>query len=414
MKILLSAYACEPNKGSEPGVGWNWALEIEKLGHEVWVLTRKNNQGAIEEYFKNNAKIESINFIYYDVPKWLSWWKKGGRGVHLYYFFWQFGAFLKARLAHKRFKFEKIQHITFVTVRQPSFMGLLGVPFIFGPVGGGERAPYALRKAFGAKGWIKDFFRDIVNYLIKFDPFMHVTFKTAREIYVTSEQTKQLIPFFYRKKAKVQLAIGFDESTITKRKTSNKSSSEPLKLLYVGRFEYWKGMGLGIQAFAKLLQKLPNTTLTMVGKGPDEKQWKDLAARLEITDKITWIAWADQSALKKFYQEHDVFLFPSLHDSGGMVVLEAMSNSLPVICLDLGGPGVIVDASSGIKVDLKGLTEEQIVFDLSQAISDLAGNFNHRQLLAQGALIRSTDMNWAAVVNSVYYNSKINTGILLE
>ena len=48
MKILLSAYACEPNKGSEPGVGWHWALELGYLGHDVWVLTRANNRPAIE------------------------------------------------------------------------------------------------------------------------------------------------------------------------------------------------------------------------------------------------------------------------------------------------------------------------------------------------------------------------------
>lgn len=43
MKLLLSAYACELNTGSEPGVGWHWAAEVTRLGHEVWVLTRADN-----------------------------------------------------------------------------------------------------------------------------------------------------------------------------------------------------------------------------------------------------------------------------------------------------------------------------------------------------------------------------------
>lgn len=299
MKILLSAYACEPNKGSEPGVGWNWAHEIEKLGHQVWVLTRKNNQEVIERYYQLNSKPENLNFIYYDVTKWLAWWKKGGRGVYLYYLLWQIGAFLKARTAHKQIKFNKVQHVTFVTVRQPSFMGLLGVPFIFGPVGGGERAPYALRKGFGLKGWVKDFVRDIANFLVKLDPFMYITFSSANEIYATSDQTKQLLPWVFRKKTKVKLAIGFDESSINQYKAEAKNSGEGLKLLYVGRFEYWKGMGLGIQAFAKLLKEHPNATLTMVGKGPDKEQWQAIAERLGMADKITWIEWIEQRELKK-------------------------------------------------------------------------------------------------------------------
>ena len=43
-KILLSAYACEPNRGSEPGVGWNWALQLNKLGYDIKVVTRLNNK----------------------------------------------------------------------------------------------------------------------------------------------------------------------------------------------------------------------------------------------------------------------------------------------------------------------------------------------------------------------------------
>lgn len=396
-KILLSAYACEPNKGSEPGVGWHWALEIEKLGHEVWVLTRKNNQQRIEEYLQNNTKPKKLNFIYYDLPKWLSWWKKGGRGVYLYYFLWQFGAFLKARAAHKINNFDKVQHITFVTVRQPSFMGLLGIPFVFGPVGGGERAPYNLRKCFGLKGWVKDFVRDIANLLVKLDPFMYVTFATATNIYVTSEQTKKLLPSIFQDKANVHLAIGFDGEIAKQVETKS-----TLNLLYVGRFEAWKGMGLGIQAFAKLLIKFPNANLTMVGKGPSKEQWQQLAVKLSIAEKITWIDWIEQEELAKLYKSHDLFIFPSLHDSGGMVVLEAMSYGTPVLCLNLGGPGVIVDDSCGIKVYVDDRNEESIVNELCQAISSFALNAKLRDLLAQGALAKAKAMNWKAVVNGVY------------
>ena len=52
LKILLSAYACEPNKGSEPEVGWQWALNLSEEGHDVYVITRTNNRRNIDSYKK--------------------------------------------------------------------------------------------------------------------------------------------------------------------------------------------------------------------------------------------------------------------------------------------------------------------------------------------------------------------------
>ena len=127
MKILLSAYACEPGKGSEPGVGWHWALELAGLGHETWVLTRANNRPPIEAALAGRPPPASNpRFLYYDLPAWARWWKKGRRGIHLYYLLWQWGAYRLARKVHARARFHIVHHVTFVSMHQPSFMGNLG------------------------------------------------------------------------------------------------------------------------------------------------------------------------------------------------------------------------------------------------------------------------------------------------
>ena len=401
MKVLLSAYACEPNRGSEPGVGWHWALEVEKLGHQVWVLTRKNNNDTINDYWSKNNKPDNLNFIYYDVPKWLSWWKKGGRGVRIYYFLWQIGAFFVARSAHKSASFDQVQHITFVSVRQPSFMGFLGIPFLFGPVGGGESTPIYLRKHFSIKGKFKDYLRDVANFLVKIDPFMHLTFLKAGKIYVTSEQSKFVIPKIYHRKVLISLAIGSDSRKNKAASSNVKSHHDKFKVLYVGRFEYWKGMGIGLHAFSALQKKNSNATLTMVGSGPDKKNWKKQAYQLGIHN-IEWIEWLPQEQLSILYKKHDIFLFPSLHDSGGMVVLEAMAEGLPVVCLDLGGPGVMVDDSCGIKIDVDGLDEKEVIDKLCEAILDFSSNSEKRVKLIEGALNKAKGMSWKSTVEQVY------------
>ena len=132
MKILLSAYACEPNKGSEPEVGWKWATNLSNLGHEVYVITRSNNKNNIEQEIQKK-KYFNIKFIYFDFPKWFLKIFKGKKNKFSYFYFymWQIGIFFVAKKITNQIKFDYIHHVTFVSYRIPSFLCLLNVPFIF-------------------------------------------------------------------------------------------------------------------------------------------------------------------------------------------------------------------------------------------------------------------------------------------
>src|SRR5271165_4363850 len=124
-RILLSAYACEPGKGSEPEVGWMWATELAAAGHEVWVITREANREAIETGL-GQRPISTLHFEYFDLPPWIRRWKRGAMSVYWYYALWQWGAYQLARELAKHMHFDRVQHVTFVGVRGPSFMGRLG------------------------------------------------------------------------------------------------------------------------------------------------------------------------------------------------------------------------------------------------------------------------------------------------
>jgi glycosyltransferase involved in cell wall biosynthesis len=405
MKVLLSAYACEPNKGSEPGVGWCWALEIARLGHDVWVLTRANNRESIEIELAKTAPVGNLHFIYYDLPEWAKRWKKGSRGVHLYCLLWQWGAYRLARKIHAQERFERVHHITFISIRQPSFMGNLGIPFIFGPVAGGERAPWPLRKGYGLRGWLRDFLRDLLSILPRVDPLIRRTFMQADQIYVTSEQTRALLPGKYRNKAVVQLAIGFSDdelAPVPEKKVVDAVAQNGLNIIYVGHLLYLKGMHLGIPAFADLLGKFPDARMTIVGSGPDEKRWRMLGERSGAGERIEWRPWVARKELSSFYSSNDVFLFPSLHDSGGMVVLEAMACGLPVICFDLGGPGVIVDDTCGFVIKTGGLNQEQAIKKMADCMIRLAEDPARVMKLALGATMRVKEFSWQAQVAKLY------------
>ena len=167
MNILLSAYACEPFKGSEPAVGWNWAQELSKQGHNVYVVTRKNNEGNINKYYKNKPK--KIKFIYYDLPNlFIKLFSRKGKSnpLSFLYFFWQIGIYFVIKPYIKKIKFDYIHHVTFVSLRYPSFLCYLNVPFLLGPVAGGDKVPIKLTKKFRLKNKLFEYLRDLINYLL--------------------------------------------------------------------------------------------------------------------------------------------------------------------------------------------------------------------------------------------------------
>jgi hypothetical protein len=139
LKVLASAYACEPDKGSESGVGWNWVKQIARF-HEVWVITRKNNRQPIEQALLQEP-MDNVHWLYFDLPHWARFWKKGQRGMYLYYYLWQVGIYKIGKRLHEEVDFDIVHHVTFVNYWTPSFLTLLPVPFIWGPVGGGESSP---------------------------------------------------------------------------------------------------------------------------------------------------------------------------------------------------------------------------------------------------------------------------------
>jgi glycosyltransferase involved in cell wall biosynthesis len=400
LKVLLSAFACEPNRGSESAVGWNWALFLARAGHQVVVLTRSEARPAIERVTNGATPDPNLRFEYFDVPKPLRWQMRGP--LHLHNALWQWLAAAAAKKLHERERFDCVHHVTYAGLRAPSFMGTLGIPFILGPVGGGERAPWRLRRGYSLRGLIYDAARDAANFMIPFTPFMSDTFASAERIYVTSRETLRLMPRRFRDKARIELAIGTEESAPVVDGFGPRAPRDAsFRVLYAGRFIDCKGMHLGLPAFARFVEVDPGGRLTMVGDGPSGPRWRKLAEELGIAGSVDWLPWQDRGTMAMLYADHDVLLFPAMHDSGGMVVLEAMHHGLPVVCLKLGGPATLVDESCGYAVDTAGKDVTEVVQEMGDALISLARE-SRRVPLAQAARLRCREFSWHEKVARIY------------
>ncbi len=397
MRILLSAYACEPGRGSEPGVGWGWATELARAGHRLWVLTRTDNRATIER--DTRASGPGLKFIYYDLPEWFQRWRRFSAVKPLYYILWQWGA---ARHIRKRFPelpFDVVHHVTYVSVRYPSFMGSLGIPFYFGPVAGGETVPHGLRTGFSIRQRWLELVRDVSNLLVPLDPMMRSVFKHADKLFVMPD-TLALIPARFRRKCEIRLPVYLATEYLCKSAATSKRSA--LSLLYAGRLVDWKGADIALHAVHRLRQFHPDVHFTIVGDGPARASFCKLAEQLGLSGVVEWVGWLPQSALEELYRTAHVMLFPSLRDAGATVVVEALAHGLPVVCAGLGGPRVIVNERCGRVIPVPGKSREELATDLADAVREIMTTPGLWDSLSAGARQRAREFDFQNLVRAIY------------
>lgn len=376
IKVLLSAYACEPDKGSEPGVGWNWAKQIARFA-EVWVITRANNRKSIEKELDKNP-VPNLYFIYYDVPKWISFWKKKTRGLYLYYLLWQIGTYKIAKKLHRKERFDLVHYITFGNLWLPTFVPYLPIPFIWGPIGGGEQVPKPFRKEYSFKARIFESIRDVIVLTLKINPLFLYSCKKASLIIARTNETLNKIPNPYRFKTLKMIETGVDEMEMQSITRSDKSG---MQIVSVGRLIHWKGFDLAINAFAAASKENANMKLVIVGDGPERERLQGVCKKEAVNDKIIFAGHVNHDVAMKYMSESSVFLFPSLKEGGAWVLFEAMLLGLPIICLDIAGSAEIVNCDCGIKI--KPITPQQTINDLADAILKLADNPDLRKKMGE-------------------------------
>lgn len=374
-KVLLSAYACRPNQGSEPGVGWNVSKELVK-NHKVWVLTREDNRPTIEAELAKNP-VSGLQVVYYDLPPWLRWWHQG---VQVHYYLWQIGAYFLAKKLHSEVGFDLVHHVTYVKYWSPSFLSLLPVPFIWGPVGGGESAPKAFWQDFSWRGKAYETLRDLARWFGEHDPFVRLTAQHSILTYSTTEDTAKRLHKIGATNVQIFPETSLPAEEITRLAQRTLPKDAPVRFISMGRLLHWKGFHLGLRAFA--LADLPDDAeYWLLGEGPERQRLQALAEELGIVNRVKfWNRLPREETLQKL-SESIALVHPSLHDSGGWVCLEAMATGRPVLCLDLGGPSVQVTSETGFKVAAH--TPEQAVRDLAAAMTRLTQDSHLRTCMGQ-------------------------------
>lgn len=383
----MSAYACEPGKGSEPGVGWNWVQQMARF-HELWVMTRANNQATIES--DASASREGIHWVYYDLPRWTRFWKRGSIGIQTYYLLWQRGVSRVARKLHSHTRFHLAHHVTFGKFWVPSPLARLPIPLIMGPVGGGESTPAGFGSTYSLPGKLSERARDVGRRFACTNPAWRSLLRRTHTLIAATPETARWLSPLASTPVQLEPQCGMTDAELRDFGSIPIRTKGPFRLLSVARLTHWKGIHLGLRAFAKFAEASPLSEYWIVSSGPEERRLKWLANELRIAHKVTF--WGRLPSLSDVYEKlaaADVFVHPALHEAFGYACLEALAAGRPVLCLDCGGPALQVTPACGIAVAPR--SPGQAVEDLAAAMRTLNDSPSLRIAMAEEARRRVRD-----------------------
>lgn len=334
-KIFISAYACEPGFGSEIGVGWHWVLEMSKY-FDLWVLTRRSNQHAIEPWIAEHPEYSRIHFLYFDLPKWARFWKKGLRGVRTYYNIWQWltNGIVKRTMQENNISI--FHHLTYGNVLwKVSSYGQKQF-FIWGPAGGVETIPEEYSRFYPKKMQGVECLRRLVTSNLKWNGGFKSRCRNADLILCKTDILRQHIPECYRNKA-----ILFTDVAVDKRLevpfVEESDAGKCMEFVTVGRLDPWRGFDLTIEAFAKAIRRNTNMHLTIIGKGADKERLNNLINRLQLVDKVTMAGAVPMERYQEYMRNCDVVVNASLKEGAVTVSFDSMAMGKPLICLDTTG-----------------------------------------------------------------------------
>jgi glycosyltransferase involved in cell wall biosynthesis len=390
LRVLVSAYACEPGLGSEPANGWNWAFELAKAGASVWVLTVPKGKEAIDKILAETPDVD-LRFVYIPELALASKMQRYPFGRTWKYVGWQARAYKVAKDLASRVEFDIVHHVSLTSLHIGSRLWRLKLPFVFGPIGGAQTAPRGYRRHLRG-GWIVECMRTFTaRQLSGYFLNARSTVKGSTLVLVVNRDTELAVRRLGARQIGLMTDVGIAATEISTHSPVCLSENRPLRILWVGGLIPRKGLLLALEALSCVR---PSTAwhLTIVGDGPQGAILPKWLKELEIAENVKWcgaITWAE---VQEKYDNADLFLFTSLRDSTGSQVLEAMSRGVPILTLNHQGVAILVPETAGIKVQVS--TARETAARLATAVERLASDRSALLKMGEASIEAARSYTW--------------------
>lgn len=339
MNVLMSAFSCEPGRGSEPGVGWKFAVAAAAK-HEVWLLTRPHRAKEIESALIEMG-ITSVHPLYVTVPRMSYRFARAGKG-YLAYLLWQRQVARLAPRLVEEYQIDIVHHTTFASDWLPC--GLMAaadrVPMVWGPVGGANPSSLGFPRILGVKGWIQElvrvFLSAVPRRIMRRVATRRATLVVAQNHYVAEGLARHADVV-----VEPNAAIDPPEGLVDQSPWDDVAGWRVA--VCVGRLEPYKGVSLAVEALAR--PAMAGWRLEVYGEGPERGRLVSLAARYGVEERVRFHDVVPVGDVWHALGFADALIFPSLRDGAGWAVAEALSIGCPVVAFPRCGPSTLIKLS---------------------------------------------------------------------
>jgi len=354
LSILINAYACSPNMGSEPGMAWNWCVNL--ANHcELYIITEGEFRDNIERVLPTLPQGKNMHFYYNPVSDKVRrmCWNQGDWRFYRHYRKWQLRTLDIAREIISEHHIDIVHQLNMIGFREPGYLWKIeDKPFVWGPIGGMELVPVAYLKGAGLKTILKNRIKNAINvWQMRHQPRVLKAINRADMLVAATGGAYRVLRDYHHKEHVV--LINETGCYISPPHAVINVNKRDFRILWVGKFDFRKQLGLALGTVANMPDK-EGVTLHIVGENDEGiiKPYRDKAWAWGISDRIKWHGKMAHDEVLELMRQSDVFLFTSINEGTPHVVLEAIQESLPVVCFRTCGQGEVVDDSVGCKVEL--------------------------------------------------------------
>jgi len=368
MKVLISAYACEPDKGSEPEVGFRTMLAAARQ-HDVWVVTRENNVDSIKSALEERPDRDRVRVVGVDLPPSARQAKRrwGLAGLHWYYDRWQRQlSDVVVRLDHE-FDFDVVHHVTFANYWTRCGAAILNKPLVWGPVGGGVDTPLPLAHLLGWRGLGRDGARLLLRSAAQATPWVRRCRRAAAVVLAQNPETSRRIAVAERRPPEI-LANALAVAAELPPQRGPRSCD----VIFAGRLIPYKAAVLAVSAMRFI--RHPHATLHIYGHGPEHDRIAAWVRRYGLSARVRLAGAIPRAALLEHIGLAGVVLHTALHDDSPLSMAEALALGTPVVYLSRGGPPVLADQwPNTLSYGVRPTTLNQTSRALAEGVDTLLG-----------------------------------------
>ena len=399
INVLINAYAVSPSWGSEPGVGWNWIVNLAKSCN-VFVITEGEWKDEIEVAVKDLPQCDNIHFYYNPVSPEIRkmCWNQGDWRFYIHYRKWQLKTLDIAKEIIADNKIDIIHQLNMIGFREPGYLWSIdNIPFVWGPIGNMAPLPIKLLEGSSWKDKLKQGIKNSVSYCQARTGRVRKAIKHADHLITVLDSAACLIKDVYG----IDNVMIMPETglTVTPKVEHRYNDNDPLKLIWVGRFIPTKKLDIAIEILSRL--QTGNVELHIVGWGSQEEEtkYRELASKLGVASKCIWYGKIPNQQVQELMRNSDIFLFTSVVEGTPHVVLESISNNLPVLCFDMCGQGVIVNDTVGWKIPIKSM--DSSVVEMVKIIDYLEKNRHIIKEKSDKCELRKPELSWESKIERI-------------